>query len=43
MFESVMVVWSWVVGVLGLLTISESRAVLVATAVGGKVAIRVDV
>ena len=43
MLESVMVVGCWFVGVLRLLTIAESWAVLVAAAVGGEVAIGVDV
>ena len=43
MFESVMVVGCWLVGVLRLLTIAESCAVLVAAAVSSEVAIGVDV
>ena len=43
MLKSVMVVGCWLVGVLGLLAIAESWAVLVAAAVGSEVAIGVDV
>ena len=43
MLKSVMVVGCWLVGVLGLLTIAECWAVLVAAAVGSEVAIGVDV
>jgi hypothetical protein len=43
MLKSVMVIGCWLVGVLRLLTIAESWAVLVAAAVSSQVAIRVDV